>query len=221
MPRSSTVLLLLPLLLPLGACNQEKPESTSEQAETGSPEAGSMATGTPGDTPIGPISSRGGTIDGGGAPAGSADMGAGLDFDLPAGWQSEPPSSDMRLAQATIPGPAGNGQLAVFFFGPGGGGTVEANIERWVGQMEVSGAAPQPQVFEANGYRVTWIDVAGTLQPSTMGMGPSEPQPGARLLGAVVEGPGGPWFFKATGPDATLAGQREAFLTMLRSVRGA
>lgn len=34
-----------------------------------------------------------------------------------------------------------------------------------------------------------------------------------------VEGLGGPWFFKATGPDATVTPQREAFVTMLKSVR--
>jgi hypothetical protein len=52
-----------------------------------------------------------------------------------------------------------------------------------------------------------------------MGMGSSSPQPGFRLLGAVVEGPGGPWFFKATGPDATLGPQKDAFVAMLKSVR--
>jgi hypothetical protein len=50
-------------------------------------------------------------------------------------------------------------------------------------------------------------------------MGSSEAVPDARLLGAVVEGPGGPWFFKATGPDSTLGPQRDAFLAMLKSVR--
>ena len=83
-----------------------------------------------GPAPLGPISSRGET-----APT-AGDAGTEIDFDLPAGWQSEPPTSSMRLAQATIPGPQGNGQLAVFYFGPGGGGDVDSNIQRWVGQME-------------------------------------------------------------------------------------
>jgi len=50
-------------------------------------------------------------------------------------------------------------------------------------------------------------------------MGPASDQPGQRLFGAVIEGPGGPWFFKGTGPEATMDGNREAFLTMLKSVR--
>jgi hypothetical protein len=40
-----------------------------------------------------------------------------------------------------------------------------------------------------------------------------------RLIGAVVEGPGGPWYFKLTGPDATVTAQKEAFLAMLRAVK--
>ncbi|HYG61626.1 MAG TPA: hypothetical protein VEL74_03525 [Thermoanaerobaculia bacterium] len=155
-----------------------------------------------------------------GSGGGSQD--AGFDFDLPAGWQSEPPANNMRLAQASVPGEGGAGQLAVFFFGPGGGGGVEDNLQRWIGQMEVDpGTQPERGTLEANGFRITWVDVKGTLLPSTMGMGPTTEQPGSRLLGAVVEGEGGPWFFKLTGPDATLSAQREAFFTMLRSVRKA
>jgi hypothetical protein len=129
----------------------------------------------------------------------------------------------MRMAQAAIPGPGGPAELVLFHFGPGGGGGVEANIERWIGQVEIEGE-PERGAFAAgdpaqDGVRVTWVDAAGTLQPSGMGMGPTEPQPGSRLLGAVVEGPGGPWFFKATGPDETLAAARGDFLAMLRAAR--
>ena len=156
-----------------------------------------------------------------GSGGGAAAQGAGLDFDLPAGWQSETPANTMRLAQASVPGEGGAGQLAVFFFGPGGGGGVEDNLQRWIGQMKVEpGTQPERGTLEANGMRITWVDVKGTLLPSSMGMGPATEQPGSRLLGAVVEGEGGPWFFKLTGPDATLTAQRDAFFGMLRSVRG-
>ncbi len=129
----------------------------------------------------------------------------------------------MRMAQAMIPGPGGPGELVVFYFGPGQGGSAEANIGRWIGQMEMApGAIPQPQTFETDtGYKITWIDVAGTLKPSMMGSGPTTEQPNSRLLGGIVEGSGGPWFFKATGPDSTLAAERDAFVNLLKSVRGA
>jgi hypothetical protein len=141
-------------------------------------------------------------------------------FDLPAAWRKEQPSSSMRLAQAVVPGAAGPGELAVFYFGPGQGGTVEGNFERWMGQMEVAaGAQPKRDTFEANGFKISWIDLSGTLLPSSMGSGPTVAQPGFRLIGAVVEGGSGPYFFKLTGPEATLAAERDAFLALLRSSR--
>lgn len=216
--------LLLPLLLlSLAACGPKAPQ---ESAATNAPPVAAPTAKDPmpaaaaqtGAAPIGTLSSRGETVPGSSAaPAAEG----GIDFDLPAAWTSEPPSSSMRLAQATIPGPGGPGQIAVFFFGPGGGGGVDANIKRWIDQTEPApGAEPKPQTFQTDkGFKVTWIEVAGTIKPSTMGTGPSTAQPGSRLLGAVVEGPGGPWFFKATGPDATIAAARDPFVAMLKGVR--
>lgn len=205
------------LLLSLCACGDREAvvppseDGAAPMADSGAP-APDASTG---QAPP-PISSRG--------PVGEVPPSSGMaaegtiDFDIPQSWQTQPPASNMRLTQAVIPGPGGPGELAVFYFGPGGGGPVDANIQRWVEQME-SPEQPEPETFEANGYRVTFIDVRGTLKPSMMGSGPTTPQPNSRLLGAVVEGPGGPWFFKATGPDATLTPERDAFLAMLKSVR--
>jgi hypothetical protein len=154
------------------------------------------------------------------APSGDAIDTDRLSFHLPAGWERSAPKSSMRIAQASIPGAAGAAELAVFYFGVGQGGGVDPNIRRWIGQIEpAEGTTPTREHFQANEFTVTWVDVAGTLKPSAMGMGPSEAKPNSRLLGAVVEGPGGPWFFKATGPDATLAAQRPNFLAMLHHLR--
>jgi hypothetical protein len=71
----------------------------------------------------------------------------------------------------------------------------------------------------AHGLNVTWVEVAGTMKPSTVGMGPTTAQPGSRLLGAVVEGPGGPWYLKLIGPDATVAAARSSFLDLLRGLK--
>lgn len=211
------------LLLSLCACGKDQgapapagtpaPPAPSAESAAAAPQA--PASQDP--APIGPMSSSGKVLGSGG---GASAQPAGLDFDLPDGWQSEAPATKMRFAQASIPGSGGPGQLAAFYFGPGQGGGVEDNLQRWTGQMKVAeGSQPQRGTFEANGFRITWLDVAGTLLPSGMGMGPTTEQPGSRLLGAVIEGQGGPWFFKVTGPDATIAPQREAFLAMLRSVR--
>jgi hypothetical protein len=145
----------------------------------------------------------------------------GLHVELPAGWKSVPPASSMRAAQAIIEGPGGPAELAVFHFGAGQGGDIEANIQRWMTQIVPQpGTSAQREAFEAgDGLRISWVDAEGTLQGGPMGMGPTTPQPNSRLLGAVVEGDGGPWFFKATGPDLTLAAQRLAFRGMLQRAR--
>jgi hypothetical protein len=143
-------------------------------------------------------------------------------FELPSRWRRETPSSPARLAQAVIPGDSGPGELAIFHFGADRGGSVESNFARWQGQMRRPTGAAEPSTGQlaanAAGFSASWIDIAGTLMPTGMG-GPTEEQPDFRLLGAVVEGPGGPWFFKATGPDATLAAARAEFLELLKSAR--
>jgi hypothetical protein len=156
----------------------------------------------------------------GGSPAGNPVEIDRLRFTMPSSWRRVPPTSSMRAAQAVIPGPAGDAELAVFFFGVGAGGSVEANLQRWMNQIiPDGGGAPQRETFESRGLRITWVDAHGLLKPGEMGMGPAAPQLNTRLLGAVIEGEGGPWFFKATGPEATLAPQRDAFIAMLHSAQ--
>jgi hypothetical protein len=207
-------ILTLSLLLALvSACNKNAPApdaTAATQAAAPSQAGGDSAAPAP-------LSSHSDTV-ADAAPAAAGAAAGSIEMDLPKGWEKQAPSTNMRIAQAAIPGPGGPGEFAVFFFGPGGGGSVQANIERWVGQVETSDH-PKPETFEAGGMKVTWVDAKGTLKASQMGPAPSASMSDARLYGAVVEGPGGPWFFKATGPDKTLAPQRDAFVTMLKSVR--
>ena len=209
------ILTLSLLLALLCACNKNAPAPEATAATPASPAREAATPQAGGETSVpSPISSHSSVVTEAptAAPAGS------IELDMPKDWEKQSPSSSMRIVQAAIPGPGGPGEFAVFFFGPGGGGGVEANIDRWVGQMETSDH-PKPETFESGGMKVTWVDVKGTMKPSQMGMGSSTPLSDARLYGAVVEGPGGPWFFKATGSNKTMAPQRDAFVTMLKSVR--
>lgn len=152
-------------------------------------------------------------------PSSTLDLPA-LQVELPQEWESRSPSSSMRMAEARVPGSAGDAELTVFHFGEGKGGDAASNLQRWVDQIEfVPGSSTHREEFVANGFTVYWVDFAGTLKPDPMGVGSTVAVPGTRLLGAIVEGPGGPWYFKLLGPDATVAAQREAFLRMLESVR--
>ena len=155
------------------------------------------------------------------APAAAGDLGGtmnavGLLVELPEGWVQQPPESQMRVGQAVVPGSEGEGQLVVFHFGPGGGGGVDANLQRWVSQV-TNADEPTRGAFDAGDLKVTWVDARGTLARSTIGSFPPMDMPGWGLVGAVVEGPGGPWFFKMVAPDATIEEQRERFFDMLRA----
>jgi hypothetical protein len=219
--------LLVLILATALACGGSQPASEASPASSGAAAAQPAATPPPAAAPApaaAPSADEVPVLSSQGVPvsetATSPQDAAGIHFDVPAGWQQQTPNSGMRLAQAAIPGPAGAGEFAAFFFGPGGGGGVEANIDRWIGQMEGAGE-PHRESFEAHGLKVTLVDVAGTMKASQMGTGPATAQSGYRLFGAVVEGPGGPWFFKATGPTGTLEAARADFLAMLHGLRAA
>ena len=209
----------LVLLFLTSACAKHETASPGAAQDPAAPSAAANASGFD-------LQPAHGDDSGGGATGANGAIGAtaagGLTFDLPAAWNRQTPTSSMRMAQAKVPGTGGAGELAVFYFGPGQGGGVENNFERWLGQVQSDNAAkPERGELAAGGFRISWIDAHGTLLPSGMGSGPSSPQPGSRLLGAVIEGPGGPWFVKATGPEATLAAARADFLALLATARAA
>ena len=149
------------------------------------------------------------------APAESAAM----DWTAPASWVEVPPSSSMRRAQYKVPGPGGDGECAFFYFGPGQGGDPMSNARRWAGQFK-GGTEMKTSEMTAGKRSVLLVEVTGTYDGGmTMTAEPSTPKPGYALLGAIVEGPDANWFFKLTGPEATVRDQHESFLGLLRSLK--
>ena len=53
----------------------------------------------------------------------------------------------------------------------------------------------------------------------TISAEPPVPKPGYMLLGAIAEGPDANWFFKFTGPEATVRAEKAAFGEMIRSLK--
>ena len=156
----------------------------------------------------------------------SVAMAAGLTFTPPTGWKSVTTTSSMRVAQFALPRASGDAQdaeLVVYYFG-GSGGSVEANIERWIGQMQQtdgkpSSAAARRATRTVNGLAMTLIDVSGTYV-AEMAPGSQERHNSAnfRLRAAVVDTPNGPYFVKLTGPAKTIAAHEQAFEQFLTSV---
>jgi hypothetical protein len=156
-----------------------------------------------------------------------ADTGIGktaLTWTPPSDWISEPPSSSMRRAQYRVSGVGGEAECVVFYFGPGQGGDAKANVVRWADQFTQPDGRPSrellvTQEIEANGIRVLMSEVTGIYSGGMAMAGQRETLPGYMLLGAVAAGPDANWFFKFTGPQATIEAEREAFETMIRSLQ--
>jgi hypothetical protein len=148
-----------------------------------------------------------------------------LAWQAPDGWIAEPPATNMRVAQYRVPGPAGDGQCVVFYFGSGEGGDPDANVRRWAGQFEQPDGSPSEErmvvtPLDSAAVPVRLVEITGTYDGGmAMTDRPAEPQADHMLLGGIAEGPDAPWFFKLTGPEATVRPQREAFLRMLESIR--
>jgi hypothetical protein len=169
----------------------------------------------------------------GAAPGGGGDAGAqaaldpGLAWQAPAGWTDEG-AREMRIASYSVPGKNGGAaECAVYYFGPGQGGTPDANIQRWMGEFEKP-EEPQRSTSTVHGFRVTRARIRGAYRSHGGGMGAGmggnpqgaaeAPQADQELMGAIVEGPQGLVFFKLTGPQATIDGAAGDFDRMIGSL---
>src|SRR5688572_9118026 len=153
---------------------------------------------------------------------------ASLKFDAPQGWVTKAPASTMRVAEFTLPRTpkdAEDAELAIFFFG-GQGGSVQANIDRWIGQIAQPDGRASKEVATTTtsqtktGLKVTLVDVSGTYVAEVKpGSTERFNKSGFRLRAAVVETPRGPYFVKLTGPAATVARWDKSFLDFVVSLR--
>lgn len=157
-------------------------------------------------------------------PPGTGPSGQGLIWTIPPGWTAETPASAMRRAQYRIPGSAGPGECAVFYFGPGEGGDAKSNAARWAGQFRRPDGNPIGDGFKTREIKVgdipvLMVEVTGTYVGGMGGMPSGPERPNQMLLGAIAKGPDANWFFRATGPQATMEAQRSAFEDMIRSLK--
>jgi hypothetical protein len=157
----------------------------------------------------------------------AAPQAPSLAFNMPAGWVGLKPSSSMRVADFTLPktgADAEDATVTVYYFG-GTGGTVQANLDRWIGQMTQPDGRSSRDVARTstmtslNGLKITLIDLPGTYVAEVRpGSTERFNKPGFRLKAAVVETRTGPHFIKFVGPAATVAKWDASFQTFLREL---
>ncbi len=175
--------------------------------------------------------------DGGGQGGPAAQQGGGMDapapqidrpepesygqtgpilWDAPSQWEPRSPSNQMRFAEYAVPAADGSAELAVFYFGPDGGGGADATISRWAGEFS-DGPEPTRDELEVNGMNVDTVEASGNRQP-TMAVGDDDgPQEDQRLLGAVAETAQGHFFFRMTGDDSAVSEHRDGFQSFVES----
>jgi hypothetical protein len=160
-----------------------------------------------------------------GAPAAGGDAQAGgLHWDAAPPFVRRPAKSTMRAAEYGVSGDE-HAELAVFYFGPDQGGSVDANVTRWLAQFTQAdgsdtNAKAKRQTRDIGGVPVTFVEVTGAYSGG-MGMPgapPPTPQADGMLLGAIAAGPAGPVFFKFTGPRAIVEQSRAGFEKLVGSL---
>jgi len=133
--------------------------------------------------------------------------GTALAWTAPSNWTPKALGT-MRKGSYAIKGEGVDADLSIIAL-PGATGGLEANLNRWRGQVGLAPLSGQEvlaavEKFEANGLQFTVVDYAGN---------------GSRLIGAIVPYQGNSWFFKLMGPDALVVGQKIAFFGFLHTVK--
>ncbi len=156
-----------------------------------------------------------------------AESASGLNWTAPRTWKSQA-ARPMRAATYVVPASGGDkepGECAVYFFGAGQGGSVQANVRRWLGQFQTPDGGPADKTAQIEdktiaGIKVTTVDVSGTYLFKPAPMSPRAiPKPGYRMLAAIAQGTEGPVFFKLTAPEKTAHAAQADFEKMLESLR--
>ncbi|MEJ7731360.1 MAG: hypothetical protein WKG00_19360 [Polyangiaceae bacterium] len=156
---------------------------------------------------------------------------APLVWDAPPTWTLLPGAKAPKKATYKVPATGGDkedAEVNVVFFGTGAEGDPERRFKEMFGQFDGDvGATARRESFEVHGWRVETVDAAGTFKMNlTPEVGPKKRSPvqmvkkDHRLQAAVVRTPDrGNWFFRMTGPDATVQAATGSFRAMIDSVR--
>lgn len=138
-----------------------------------------------------------------------------LDLKLPKSWKQSDATLPMRLATFEVPAGKGDkdkGEFVISSF-PGGGGGVDANISRWVGQFSAEGRKAVVHQGKAGKNEYFVANISGTyMKPD----GPpilrkTKETPGQRMIGVILNvKDSSVYFLKLTGPDATVEAQLDA-----------
>ncbi len=148
---------------PAEASKPGVPESGMQVPEA-APSHGAPKSLPPGHPPLSPATPFSGIAP---PPEGAGTGANALSWTVPKGWIAETPSSAMRKAQYRVPGPGGDAECVVYYFGPHQGGDAMSNAERWGAQFKQPPGATEPQALltrnlDVGGIKVLLVGAKGT-----------------------------------------------------------
>jgi hypothetical protein len=142
----------------------------------------------------------------------------------PGDWKKIEPAVTMIEAEFSIEpleGESKSSRLTVM----GAGGSIEANIDRWLGQVVQPDGKPSRDKAsitkkEVSGYTIHLLDVSGTYMDQRGPEAPKVELKGHRLLAVIIEtGSVGNYFVKLYGPEKTIAKHKDAFVKMVEEAK--
>jgi hypothetical protein len=141
-----------------------------------------------------------------------------LSFAKPETWTWVEIQPGMRAAQLEIKGENGEKGEVLFFHFPGGGGGVQANIDRWLGMFQEGKDKinARTEKVAAEKGTITYVQADGTYMSGMPG-GPKTPQAGYMLHGAIIENPEANVFIRLTGPIRLAKSARDDFRAMVEN----
>lgn len=135
-----------------------------------------------------------------------------LQFRTPDAWTSQTPANKLRKAQYAVPDKEKDekdAELVYSYFGPYGGGSLDENIDRWIGQF--AGATRETAKIEKlkGVHPITFVTLEGTYSD----------QLDHQMLVAAVETPSGYHYLKLVGPLATVGDWAADFRAMVLAAK--
>jgi len=142
---------------------------------------------------------------------------ADLTFTAPEGWNVVPSSSPMRAATLHTPVEGSDKPLETvfFYFGPGQGGDVEANVTRWFRQFDGKPETQREKIVVGD-KEITLVQAEGTYLDGPP-MAAKTPRPDYMLLGAIVPAADAYVFIRLTGPAKPSLAAKENFKALISS----